>query len=150
MDYGLIGERLGHSYSRRRSTRCWRNDRYELRPIPPEELDAFLRARDFRGLNVTIPYKQAVLHYCAQLSDTARRDRQRQHAGRCARTARCWAITRTSAASRTMLREADIDPAGKKAVVLGSGGTSPDRADGAQAHGCAGDRRGFPPRAGDL
>ena len=71
MDYGLIGERLGHSYSPQIHALLG-NDRYELRPIPPEELDAFLRARNFRGLNVTIPYKQAVLPYCAQLSDTAR------------------------------------------------------------------------------
>ena len=71
MDYGLIGERLGHSYSPQIHALLG-NDRYELRPIPPEELDAFLRARDFKGLNVTIPYKQAVLPYCAELRDTAR------------------------------------------------------------------------------
>ena len=122
MDYGLIGERLGHSYSPQIHALLG-NDRYELRPIPPEELDAFLRARNFRGLNVTIPYKQAVLPYCAQLSDTAR------EIG-CVNTL----VVRPNGSLlghntdiggfTTMLREAGIDPAGKKAVVLGSGGTS--------------------------
>ena len=122
MDYGLIGERLGHSYSPQIHALLG-NDRYELRPIPPEELDAFLRARNFRGLNVTIPYKQAVLPYCAQLSDTAREIGSvntlvvRPDGSLLGHNTDIGGFT-------TMLREAGIDPAGKKAVVLGSGGTS--------------------------
>ena len=122
MDYGLIGERLGHSYSPQIHALLG-NDRYELRPIPPEELDAFLRARNFKGLNVTIPYKQAVLPYCAQLSDTAREIGSvntlvvRPDGSLLGHNTDIGGFT-------AMLREAGIDPAGKKAVVLGSGGTS--------------------------
>ena len=122
MDYGLIGERLGHSYSPQIHALLG-NDRYELRPIPLEELDAFLRARNFKGLNVTIPYKQAVLPYCAQLSDTAREIGSvntlvvRPDGSLLGHNTDIGGFT-------TMLREAGIDPSGKKAVVLGSGGTS--------------------------
>lgn len=71
MEYGLIGERLGHSYSPMIHARL-ADYRYELIEVAPDALDGFLRARDFRGLNVTIPYKRAVIPYCAELSDVAR------------------------------------------------------------------------------
>ena len=69
--YGLLGEKLGHSYSRLLHGLLG-DPGYALMPTPPGELDALLRGRDFDGLNVTIPYKQAVLPYCAQLGTTAR------------------------------------------------------------------------------
>ena len=71
MKYGLIGEKLGHSYSCQ-VHRALGNPDYELREIAPEALGDFLRARDFAGLNVTIPYKQAVIPYVDALTDTAR------------------------------------------------------------------------------
>jgi shikimate dehydrogenase len=53
MEYGLIGGRLGHSYSKP-ITRGWR---LRLPPVPAayaEEAHAFMRARDFKAINVTI------------------------------------------------------------------------------------------------
>ena len=64
MQYGLIGERLGHSYSQRIHEQL-AGYGYELRAVAREEIDAFLAARDFQGLNVTIPYKRTVIPYCA-------------------------------------------------------------------------------------
>ena len=62
MKYGLIGEHLGHSYSREIHEALY-GDPYELRELRPEEVGAFLAARDFCGINVTIPYKQMVMPY---------------------------------------------------------------------------------------
>ena len=72
MQYGLIGERLGHSYSRRIHEQL-AGYAYELRSVAREEIDAFLTARDFQGLNVTIPYKRTVIPYCDELSPAARK-----------------------------------------------------------------------------
>ena len=97
--------------------------RYELKEVAPERLDAFIEARNFRGLNVTIPYKQAVMKHCAELSPEA------MEVGSVNTL-----IVRPDGSlfgHNTdidgfiyMLRRGEIDPAGAKAVILGSGGTS--------------------------
>ncbi len=71
MDYGLLGEHLSHSYSPR-IHRELGDYGYGLLEVAPADLDAFLKKGDFRGLNVTIPYKKAVMPYCARLSETAK------------------------------------------------------------------------------
>lgn len=71
MEYGLIGEHLGHSFSKEIHGKL--SDRpYELREIAREDLAAFLERRDFRGINVTIPYKEAVIPALDFISDEAR------------------------------------------------------------------------------
>ena len=72
MQYGLIGERLGHSYSQRIHERI-APYRYELRSLTPHELEPFIKRGDFKGLNVTIPYKQAVLPLLDEVAPEARR-----------------------------------------------------------------------------
>lgn len=70
--FGLIGYPLGHSFSPKihRRLGSWP---YELHPLQPEELAPFLQAGEFSGLNVTLPYKTAVIPYCGELSPIARR-----------------------------------------------------------------------------
>lgn len=71
MEYGLIGEKLGHSFSPDiHNSFC--NYKYELCPLKKEELESFLVKKNFKGLNVTIPYKQNVIPYCNFLSDEAK------------------------------------------------------------------------------
>ena len=122
MEYGLIGEKLGHSYSPQIHALLG-SYRYELKEIAPEALDAFLTARDFKGLNVTIPYKQSVVPHCAELSDAA------LEVGSVNTLIRrpdgtLYGHNTDIGGFIQMLREAGIDPAGRKAVILGSGGTS--------------------------
>jgi shikimate dehydrogenase len=62
MKYGLIGERLSHSFSREIHKRLESNP-YELVELKEEELKPFLEKRDFIGINVTMPYKAAVIPY---------------------------------------------------------------------------------------
>lgn len=69
---GLLGGRLGHSYSP--AIHAMLGDyEYRLCEKTPEEVGRFLTGGDFDGLNVTIPYKKTVMPFCAELSETARR-----------------------------------------------------------------------------
>ncbi len=71
MEYGLIGSKLGHSYSKIIHERLC-GYKYELHPLPTEaEARAFLEARPFRAINVTIPYKRLVMEYCDQIDPRA-------------------------------------------------------------------------------
>ncbi len=122
MRYGLIGETLGHSYSARLHALLG-DDNYVLRPVAPGELDSFLEARDFDGLNVTIPYKRAVIPYCAELSGTARavgsvNTLVKRPDGT------LFGDNTDAYGFRKMAGAAGVRFAGKKALVLGSGGTS--------------------------
>ena len=122
MEYGLIGERLGHSYSPQIHAHL-ADYSYVLKALPPEELDGFLAARSFKGLNVTIPYKQAVVPHCAELSEEAKEIGSvntlvvRPDGSMIGHNTDIGGFI-------YMLRQAGIDPAGCKAVILGSGGTS--------------------------
>ena len=62
MKYGLIAEKVGHSFSAEIHKKLFGYD-YELKAIKKEELDAFMREKDFLSVNVTIPYKEAVIPY---------------------------------------------------------------------------------------
>lgn len=72
MEYGLIGEKLGHSFSKIIHEKL-ADYTYELCPLAKDELDAFMKAKQFKAINVTIPYKQDVIPYCDVLDDSAKR-----------------------------------------------------------------------------
>lgn len=72
MEYGLIGRTLGHSYSPKIHSLIGGYS-YELVSLTEEALDRFLREKNFKGINVTIPYKKAVIPYCSGLSSRAKR-----------------------------------------------------------------------------
>ena len=67
---GLLGETLGHSYSPAIHAQLGDYE-YRLYECPREKLGDFLKTGDFDGLNVTIPYKKAVIPCCAELSSMA-------------------------------------------------------------------------------
>ena len=71
MKYGLIGEKLGHSWSCEIHGMIPEDYEYELRELAPGEVGAFVSARDFRAFNVTIPYKKAVIPFLDHLSEEA-------------------------------------------------------------------------------
>ncbi len=70
MEYGLIGLPLGHSFSKPIHERLG-GYAYELCPVTEVEAAALLRSRAFKGLNVTLPYKQFVLPFCDALDPAA-------------------------------------------------------------------------------
>lgn len=70
MEFGLIGKRLNYSFSKVIHDMIGLYD-YQLREIAPEDLDAFMKARDFKGFNVTIPYKKDVIPYLDVIDEPA-------------------------------------------------------------------------------
>lgn len=122
MRFGLIGERLEHSYSKLIHEKFGRY-RYELIPLAPYELAEFLTGDDWKGLNVTIPYKQTVIPYCDQLTEQAERIGSvntllRQNDGS------ILGDNTDYAGFRTQARTIGMHFRGKKVLILGSGGTS--------------------------
>lgn len=71
MSYGLIGEKLGHSYSKKIHESFGKYD-YDLIELDKENFASFMEARDFTGVNVTIPYKRAVIPFCDSLTPIAK------------------------------------------------------------------------------
>ncbi len=119
--YGLIGERLGHSFSPYIHGELGGYG-YRLIELDRGELGRFLTRGEFEGLNVTVPYKKEVIPYCAWLSPEARR------IGSVNTIVRSGGLLRGYNTDYLgfvyMLRKAGIDVKGKKALVLGSGGAS--------------------------
>jgi len=72
MEFGLIGEHLSHSFSATIHGIIGAYG-YALTEVAPADLASFLTRRDFRGVNVTIPYKESVIPYLDELSPEARR-----------------------------------------------------------------------------
>ena len=121
MRYGLIGYPLGHSFSPLLHRRLADID-YELFPLPEEQFEAFMAARDFSAVNVTIPYKQRVLPYCDRLTPAA----QRCGSVNLLKKERDGTLTgdNTDLAGLTfLLRQNGWELTGKTVVILGSGGT---------------------------
>lgn len=120
--FGLLGEKLGHSHSPLLHGLLGEYD-YRLIEKKPEELDAFLRSGSFDGLNVTIPYKQAVIPY---LSDMSPRARQIGSVNTILRRAdgTLYGDNTDAAGMQAALDSIQANLHGRKVLVLGSGGTS--------------------------
>ena len=123
MEYGLIGSKLGHSYSKIiHEMLC--GYRYDLCPLPTEEeARAFLTRRQFKAINVTIPYKKTVMACCDALSPAARRIGSvntllRRPDGT------LYGDNTDYDGFRYLLQAAGAQVRGKKVLVLGSGGAS--------------------------
>lgn len=122
MRCGLLGRKLGHSYSPH-IHKALGSYSYTLFEREPQDLESFLRSGEFEGINVTIPYKKSVIPFCDQLSDTARK------------LGAVNTIIRRSDGKlighntdyfgfSAMVRQSGLKVSGKKVLVLGSGGAS--------------------------
>ncbi len=121
MKYGLIGERLGHSYSKIVHGMIADYD-YELCEISPDGLDDFMKAKDFLGINVTIPYKEKVIPYLDEIDESAREIGAVNTIVN--RDGRLYGYNTDFYGMKALFAHAGIDAKGCKAVILGSGGTS--------------------------
>jgi len=72
MQYGLIGERLSHSFSKEIHESV-ADYNYELCEISRSDLPSFLEKRNFRAINVTIPYKKEVIPFLDEISGEAKK-----------------------------------------------------------------------------
>lgn len=72
MNLGLLGKNISYSYSKEIHEMI-SEDEYEILSLEEEELSDFFEKRDFRGINVTIPYKQKVMEYLDYIDETAKK-----------------------------------------------------------------------------
>ncbi len=128
--YGLIGERLGHSFSKEVHEAIMELNNiegapkynYEICEIQREDLAGFMRKRKFRAINVTIPYKESVIPYLKTVSEEAKLIGAVNTVVK--RGLSLHGYNTDFAGMRALIQKLGIDPKGKKAVILGSGGTA--------------------------
>lgn len=70
MNCGLLGRHLTHSYSPQIHSHLGTYP-YDIFQVEPDDLGSFFKKGSFNGINVTIPYKKAVIPYCNALSPQA-------------------------------------------------------------------------------
>lgn len=119
--YGLIGQRLGHSFSVpiHRSFGC---PDYSLMELEPEALRAFIAEKGFSGINVTIPYKRDVIPLCDHISPEAESIGSVNTIVN--RDGELYAYNTDIYGFMYMVKSAGIDFSGRKILILGTGGTS--------------------------
>ena len=122
MRCGLLGEKLGHSYSPAIHAQL-ADYAYGLYEVAPEDLPALLTGGDFDALNVTIPYKKTVIPYCAELSPIAQKLGSVNVLVRRA-DGTLYGDNADAFGFEYLVRHSGIDVAGQKALVLGNGGAS--------------------------
>lgn len=122
MKCGLLGRKLGHSYSPQIHSQLAKYS-YRLFEKEPEELEDFLKNGDFSGLNVTVPYKKVVIPYLDSLSPVAQ---QLGAVNTIVRKADGSLIGHNTDyfGFASMVGRSSLDVRGKKCLVLGSGGAS--------------------------
>ena len=121
MKYGCIGEHLPHSFSKEIHGEIGAYD-YILKELTPDEVPAFMREKDFAGINVTIPYKQTVIPFLDQIDETAEAIGAVNTVVNSGGELRgyntdLYGLTR-------LIRRVGLNLTDKKVLILGTGGTS--------------------------
>ena len=121
MDYGLIGEKLPHSFSKEIHEQLG-NYKYSLIELKKEELRDFILQKNFKALNVTIPYKQAVMPLLNEISPDA------QAIGAVNtivnRDGVLYGYNTDFGGMKALIERAGVTVKYKKVLILGTGGTS--------------------------
>ncbi|MBP5618538.1 MAG: shikimate kinase [Clostridia bacterium] len=120
--FGLLGKTLGHSYSPAIHAHFGAPD-YALFEVAQSDLAAFMRGGDWAGLNVTVPYKKAVVPFLDALSEAARATGAVNTVVRRA-DGTLYGDNTDVAGLAAAVGRMGLSLSGKKAVVLGSGGGS--------------------------
>ena len=123
MEYGLIGENLSDSFSQfvheRIASFNLASYRYELHELRAEQVEDYLCSARFKGINVAEPYQQAVVPCLDEISNPAREigavDTIIKRGGKLSGTNTAYT------GLRDLLQHEEIDPAGKKILILGTG-----------------------------
>lgn len=121
MRYGLIGEKLGHSYSKIIHEKL-ADYTYNLIPLSKEEFTVFMEEKDFTAINVTIPYKQAVIPYLDELHPLAKEIGAVNTIVN--RSGHFIGYNTDFYGFEYMLLHNKIEISNRKCLVLGNGGTS--------------------------
>lgn len=121
MDYGLIGERLGHSFSKEIHEKLGYY-KYSLKELKNKELNDFILQKNFKAINVTIPYKQAVIPLLDEISPEAEAIGAVNTVVN--RDGRLYGYNTDFGGMKALIELNGITLRYKKALILGTGGTS--------------------------
>ena len=121
MKYGCIGEHLKHSFSKEIHNSL-ADYEYKLCEIPKDKLDSFMDKRDFLAINVTIPYKEAVIPHLHFIDEFAREIGAVNTVVN--RDGRLYGYNTDFYGMSALFSHVGIDAKNKKVIILGTGGTS--------------------------
>ncbi len=121
MEYGCIGKKLGHSFSKEIHN-ALTDYTYELCEIPEEKLDEFMMKSDFKAINVTIPYKEKVIPHLDFISDEAKTIGAVNTIVN--KNGVLYGYNTDFYGMKMLIEKATIDIKNKTVAILGSGGTS--------------------------
>lgn len=121
MKYGCIGEVLRHSFSKEIHAQLG-DYPYELCEVRKAELDSFMKRADFQAINVTIPYKEAVIPYLDSVSEIAREIGAVNTIVK--RDGKLYGYNTDFYGLRALIERTGLTLSGKRVAILGTGGTS--------------------------
>lgn len=121
MEYGCIGEKLGHSFSKEIHNALADYD-YRLQELKREELPDFFHKKEFKAINVTIPYKQDVIVYLDWISDEAKAINAVNTIVN--KNGMLYGYNTDFYGLKALIEREKVSLKGKKVAILGSGGTS--------------------------
>lgn len=121
MEYGCIGEHLSHSFSKEIHN-ALADYEYILKELRKEELADFFTTRDFKAINVTIPYKKDVIQFLDWVSDEAKSINAVNTVVN--RDGKLYGYNTDYFGLKSLIERHNFSLKGKKIAVLGSGGTS--------------------------
>lgn len=121
MDYGLIGEKLPHSFSKEIHEKLGYYQ-YSIKELKREELTDFILQKNFKGINVTIPYKQDVIPLLDEIAPEARAIGAVNTVVN--RDGVLYGYNTDFGGMRALIEHAGVVIKYKKVLILGTGGTS--------------------------
>ncbi|MGI6279289.1 MAG: shikimate kinase [Acutalibacteraceae bacterium] len=121
MEYGCIGEKLSHSFSKTIHNLLFDYD-YQLKEIPKGELAGFMRSADFKAINVTIPYKQDVIPFLDYIEETAKKIGAVNTIVK--KDGKLYGYNTDFSGMSALIKRNNIILKDKKVLILGAGGTS--------------------------
>ena len=121
MEYGLIGERLPHSFSKEIHEKI-ADYKYSLKELRKDELKDFIISKNYKAINVTIPYKQSVIPYLDWISPEAESIGAVNTVVN--RGGELFGYNTDFGGMRALIERAGVELKYKKALILGTGGTS--------------------------
>lgn len=121
MRYGLIGEKLGHSFSKIIHNALF-DYPYELCEVNRENFKEFMEKREFEAINVTIPHKEMVIPFLSHISDEAKEIGAVNTIIN--KNGELYGYNTDFLGLKCLILKNEIDFKNKKVLILGSGGTS--------------------------
>ena len=121
MKYGCIGEHLTHSFSKEIHSHIADYD-YDICELTPDEVDSFMKRREFLAINVTIPYKEKVIPYLSYVDESARLIGAVNTIVN--REGELFGYNTDFYGMKTLIERTGVSVNDKKVLILGSGGTA--------------------------